>query len=777
MLAELPEVNDRILCGTQNIPILTISAVQPEPIRVDYRLHINMICHNLGYGGAERIIQDLVTAYARLRDLLISVNLYVLNEKTPHYVLRSAPHIATYYPQGTLYKHKLQNVACRILASQSSFAYTHLLTAKWLNILWKYGVKTIPVIHNSAAAWPESPSLYNSEYVPFVVAVSTSVKRQLQDARCTVPVQLIRHEIQRWRTAEEAARLRESIRTRHGIADECRLVVMVGRMRHQKAYTRAVEVLSRLRSSQPTRLLIVGGWGNSQEAAEAYNDLVEAATRAKVAGDITLVGDVKDPESYLAAADVFLNTSNYEGYSIAMLEARQLGCPVVSPHIEDMYCPQQAPVMLAPRDPGDPAAYAAEVIRTKDQRTPPLPRPRFPSLVPQLWIWLANYGVDHTPDHAGSVLVLTSNLNPGGAQRSLVNLLTHLRVDEGLFLFVLHPATSRQHVDTLNAASVNVFSVGDSPGRQNRRIDDLFAAIERLRPETVVFWNLDIEVKILLAKIYHHRARRLIEVSPGPKMFRGLESSKDLFHRIGFSINEYFDRLTAIVSKFTDNPDIAAYPNLAEKTYVIPNGVPRRRRAEPHKTQPVVLRPDQADPHLATVTACRLVPQKHLTDILLTAAKLRDLVPGSTLTIVGALDDHERPYWDMLMRQYAELNLQETVFFVGACDNLQESLHEFRVFVMLSDWQGCPNASLEAMEAGLPVVANNDGGTAEQVVDGVTGFLVPAIDPEAVAARIAYLLTHPLEAQQMGLAGRKRTRELFSMEQMVQSYKTLLWPS
>jgi glycosyltransferase involved in cell wall biosynthesis len=77
------------------------------------------------------------------------------------------------------------------------------------------------------------------------------------------------------------------------------------------------------------------------------------------------------------------------------------------------------------------------------------------------------------------------------------------------------------------------------------------------------------------------------------------------------------------------------------------------------------------------------------------------------------------------------------------------------------------NAILEAMAAGLPVVATAVGGTPEVVVDGVTGFLVPPRDPEALADAILCLLRDPELRKRMGTVGRARVTEHFSVEQMV----------
>ena len=77
---------------------------------------------------------------------------------------------------------------------------------------------------------------------------------------------------------------------------------------------------------------------------------------------------------------------------------------------------------------------------------------------------------------------------------------------------------------------------------------------------------------------------------------------------------------------------------------------------------------------------------------------------------------------------------------------------------------------LEAMAAGLPVVATRVGGNPEVVVDGETGWLVPPRDPDALAAAIRSLLDDPKLAARMGESGRTRVRERFSLEAMVRAY-------
>jgi glycosyltransferase involved in cell wall biosynthesis len=113
------------------------------------------------------------------------------------------------------------------------------------------------------------------------------------------------------------------------------------------------------------------------------------------------------------------------------------------------------------------------------------------------------------------------------------------------------------------------------------------------------------------------------------------------------------------------------------------------------------------------------------------------------------------------------------VHFVGHQEDILPWLAALDVFVLSSDWEGMSNALLEAMAAGLPVVATAVGGTPEVVVDGVTGLLVPPHDPISLAEAIVRLLDAPDLRRQMGQAGRERVKKRFTVERMVEQTQTL----
>ena len=99
------------------------------------------------------------------------------------------------------------------------------------------------------------------------------------------------------------------------------------------------------------------------------------------------------------------------------------------------------------------------------------------------------------------------------------------------------------------------------------------------------------------------------------------------------------------------------------------------------------------------------------------------------------------------------------VEFAGAGGDAREFLRSLDLFVLVAEPAGCPNASLEAMAEGLPVVATDAGGMSEQVVDGVTGRLVGREDESALAEGLLPLARGAPRRRAVGEAGREGGRD------------------
>lgn len=133
----------------------------------------------------------------------------------------------------------------------------------------------------------------------------------------------------------------------------------------------------------------------------------------------------------------------------------------------------------------------------------------------------------------------------------------------------------------------------------------------------------------------------------------------------------------------------------------------------------------------------------------------------------------EGPQRGALERQVVELGLTDSVRLLGNRKDVAELLAECDVFALSSIAEGMPVTLLEAMAARLPVVATDVGGVALVVDAGVTGTLVPAGDPSALAAALRAYVTDASLRRRHGDAAYARVAEKFSLSAMVASYVAL----
>lgn len=154
----------------------------------------------------------------------------------------------------------------------------------------------------------------------------------------------------------------------------------------------------------------------------------------------------------------------------------------------------------------------------------------------------------------------------------------------------------------------------------------------------------------------------------------------------------------------------------------------------------------------------RLRVRKGVEVLLAALARLRAAHPAARLAVAGD-GEHRRA----LERTARRMGVAEAVDFLGRCDaaRVRALLAGARVLAVPSIYEGMPLVVLEAMDAGVPVVASRVSGIPEVVADGATGWLVPPEDPEALAAALGEALAHPEEARRRGAAGRRRVEERY----------------
>jgi glycosyltransferase involved in cell wall biosynthesis len=224
------------------------------------------------------------------------------------------------------------------------------------------------------------------------------------------------------------------------------------------------------------------------------------------------------------------------------------------------------------------------------------------------------------------------------------------------------------------------------------------------------------------------------------------------YHGVASTVYLWLDRLVRplttnfiCVSDQTRDAGVAARTCGRQNTSVIPNAVDvaATRRASLDGDPPRV------------VSVGRLKEPKDFVG-LISALALAD-VPCRA-AIVG--EGPDRPVIEGAIRASA---LAETVVLLGERDDVAKQLALSDVFVLASRSEGMPLSVLEAMAAGLPVVASAVGGVPELVVSGQTGLLVRPDDIDALADALRTVLSDALLRRSMGDSGRARAEQLFDL--------------
>jgi len=183
-------------------------------------------------------------------------------------------------------------------------------------------------------------------------------------------------------------------------------------------------------------------------------------------------------------------------------------------------------------------------------------------------------------------------------------------------------------------------------------------------------------------------------------------------------------------------------------------GVPRERVAvipncvDTERFQP---RQEAAPGPPGVVSVARLVRDKSPLDMVEAFAIARKSIPSARLALVG-----DGPLRAQTQARIDALGLSDCARIVTGCGEVRPHLAAASVFALASRREGSPNAVLEAMACGLPVVVSRTGGLPDLVEDGVTGLLARPEDPQELGAALVRLLSDEALRQGMGQAGRKR---------------------
>lgn len=171
---------------------------------------------------------------------------------------------------------------------------------------------------------------------------------------------------------------------------------------------------------------------------------------------------------------------------------------------------------------------------------------------------------------------------------------------------------------------------------------------------------------------------------------------------------------------------------------------------------------DRSDDAVRVVAVASLIRAKRLDRFLAALAAARRDLPRLQGMIAGEGGERRR----LEAQAAAHGLLPDGVRFLGRCADVASLLAGADMLVLTSDNEGFPNALLEAMEAGIPIVTTPAGDAGQVVVNGETGYVVDFEDGAAMAERIVRLGSDPELRARLGSAGRRRVRTVFGSERL-----------
>jgi glycosyltransferase involved in cell wall biosynthesis len=195
---------------------------------------------------------------------------------------------------------------------------------------------------------------------------------------------------------------------------------------------------------------------------------------------------------------------------------------------------------------------------------------------------------------------------------------------------------------------------------------------------------------------------------------------------------------------------------IAEKSMVIPTGI------DPQGCQVSGVR-CQVSEKMTVSYIGRLESVKGVEDFVAAALQVKRDHPELKIQVVG---------WFKENHPLVEAHKDE-VTFTGLRHDIPEILASTDIFVLPSYSEGLSNALMEAMASGCACIASDVGGNAFLIQNGVSGFLFPAGDREAIAAHIRRLIEDPAKRQSLGEGARKRIEEKFGWKVVGTLYETL----
>jgi len=360
-----------------------------------------------------------------------------------------------------------------------------------------------------------------------------------------------------------------------------------------------------------------------------------------------------------------------------------------------------------------------------------------------------------------SICFIITSLANGGAETQLMRCAHRLKA-RGWDVRVVSMTPPKAYVQELEAAGIPVVSLDIS-----RKLPDPRPLLRLAR--LIRSWQPDIVHSHMVHANLLARILRLL--APVPVLICTAHNTDEggHFREVLYRLTDPFCDLTTQVSRagLERYVSVGAVPRY--KIRFVPNGVYTEHFRPDSVTRRRMRNDLEAQDAFIWLAVGRFYPAKDYTNMLTAFSRVMQERPEALLLIVG--NGPLRPEMEGLAEK---LGMKDRVRFLGFCPDVSEIMNAADAYVMSSAWEGTPLVLLEASSSALPIVATDVGGNREVVQDGVTGFLVPPKDPDALAKAMLRLMDlSEEERRRMGEEGRRHIEANYSLDRVVEMWEEL----
>ena len=360
------------------------------------------------------------------------------------------------------------------------------------------------------------------------------------------------------------------------------------------------------------------------------------------------------------------------------------------------------------------------------------------------------------------ILFLLTSLAYGGAETQVVRLAIRLKL-RGWEVAVASLMPPKAYVEDLEAAGIPVFSLNI-----RRKLPDPRPVLRLAR--IIRKWQPDV---VHSHMVHANLLARIVRfLAPIPVLICSARSIDEggRFREVLYRLTDPLCDLTTQVSQAGLERYVRMGAVPRHKIRYIPNGVDTER-FKPNLEDRLKFRKELGVDGFVWLAVGRFDPPKDYPSMLQAFARVVHKHSNTILLIAG--DGPLRKTMENLAR---ELGIEKRTKFLGIRRDIPQLMNAADAYVMSSSWEGMPNVLLEASATGLPIVATDVGGNREIVLDGVTGFLVPPRNPEALARTMLRIMDlSDEERKEMGKRARKHIEVKFNLDRVVDLWEILYY--